>query len=149
MHMNAELTVEGVGGIAKRLVRLRSDGRARSRVHQDSGPGDDLRLIGMKNRNVVEGAVERSCLLTCHERDVGLSVALRHALKTRKRDAGQDQDWDLPETHAACCCGVRSNVDTTMWMLSIHTVVPPSETANRLMSHTVPENRSAWAQRRR
>ena len=129
VHMNAELTVEGVGSVAERLVRLGSDGRSCSRVHQDSGPGDNFRLIGMKNRNVVEDAVERSCLLTCHQRDIGLSAALRKELQTRKRDAGQDQDWDLPETHAACCCGVRNDVDTTMWMLLIHNVVPPSETA--------------------
>ena len=143
MHMNAELTVEGVGSVAKRLVRLRGDGGARSRVHQDSCPGDDLRLIGMKNWNVVEGAVERSCLLTCHQGDISLSVALKRELDAHKRDAGQDQNRDSPETHAACCCGVRNDVNTTVWMLSFHTVVPPFETANRLLIHTTLENRSA------
>ena len=148
MHMNAEFTVEGVGSVAKHLVRLCSDGRSCSRVHQDSWSGDDLRLIGMKNRNVVKGAVERSCLLTCHQGDIRLSAALRNALKTRKRDAGQDQDRDSPETHAAGCCGARTEVDTTKWMLLIHNVVPASETANRLVIHTKLENRSAWTHRR-
>ncbi|QNJ00210.1 hypothetical protein SynA1562_01379 [Synechococcus sp. A15-62] len=55
--------------------------------------------------------------MTCHQGDIRLSAAPKAKLKTRKRDASQDQNWDSPETHAAYGCGVRSNVDTTMWML--------------------------------
>jgi hypothetical protein len=50
--MNAELTVEGVGGVAKRLVRLCSDGRTLAAVFtRIPGPVTILRLIGMKNWN--------------------------------------------------------------------------------------------------
>ena len=116
MHMNAELTIEGVSGIVQRLIRLGCDSRSGSGVHQDSRSGDDLRLIGMQNRDVIERSVEGACALTSHQGDVSVSTALQSKLKPRKRDAGQDQDRDLPETHAACCCGVRKDVDTTVWL---------------------------------
>ena len=143
VHVNAELTIEGESSVAKRLVGLCSNGRPRSRVHQDSWPVDDFRLIGMKNRNVVEGAIERSCCLTRHQGDIRLSAALKPELETRKRDAGQDQYWESPETHEVCCCGVRMDVDNRVLMLSIHNVVTPSETANRLMSRSALKNPSA------
>ena len=45
MHVNAELTVEGVSGVAKRLVGLSSDGRSGRCVHQNPWTSDNLRLV--------------------------------------------------------------------------------------------------------
>ena len=110
MHMN-RTTIEGETAL-RALVGLVKQWRTRSCVHKDAGSGDDLRLVGMQNRNVVEGSVERSSTLARHQGDIRLRTTLQAEFKPRKRDTDQDQYWDSPETHASECCGVVLDVDT-------------------------------------
>ena len=90
MHVNAEFTVEGVGGIAQWLIGFGSDGRAGCCVHQNPWSGDNFRLIGVKNWDVIEGAVQRASLLPSHEGDVRGGSALQTKLSTHACDAEQD-----------------------------------------------------------
>ena len=95
MHMHAKCTVKGVRCIVQRLVVFSCDAAAWRCVDQDSRAFHNLRLIGMKNGNVVEVAIERPCTLTGHEGHVGMGGPKELGPGRRDRDADQDQCWEI------------------------------------------------------
>ena len=64
VHVHPEVAIEGVNGISQWTVAFRRDGSAGGCRNKNSRPFYDFRLIGMKNRDLVEGAIERFGPLT-------------------------------------------------------------------------------------
>ena len=70
VHMNTKCTIEGVSGIAKGLPGFCRSGLTRSCIDKNALASDNFGLIAVQNRNIVEGSVQRTGLLSRHQLDV-------------------------------------------------------------------------------
>ena len=92
VEMHAELTIEGVGGIAQRLSVFGGVGVPRGGADQDPGPLHLFRLVGMQNRHLIEGSIQGPGPLTRHQGHVGVGHRGQqdgtdgHRHRTQRRD---------------------------------------------------------------
>ena len=70
MGVDAEVAVEGVGGMPQHLTVF-CPGLPFGCGDQDAWAGDLFRLVRMQHRNAVELPAQGHGLLTCHQRHIG------------------------------------------------------------------------------
>ena len=87
VHMQAKFTIERISGVLERPIRFCSYGLSRCCIDQNSRSLNNLGLVGMQNRNIIERSIQRFGSLACHQRHKRLNGAYFNSRANPNRDA--------------------------------------------------------------